>query len=252
MLKSTIAATAALFFGTVAQAAVISVNSFSYTEYANRTSANSVIEDFEDRSSLSFDFAGPTNGGSGVQSGELAGAIGTAVGVFSSLGGTGTGSTCLSQDRNGDGVCSTLALQHDPAVNGQGNVIPADGRWALNSNDTLGILWNATLGGQGFTQLVFALRDAADAGDRVLTIRTGTDRSVFRRFSNDSRQIVVIDFDMAVHDASVEVRTSINDGFTIDGAAISPVPLPASVLLLLGGFGALAGVARRKKQKQTA
>jgi hypothetical protein len=162
-------------------------------------------------------------------------------------GGTGSGGTCRAL---GDGSCTNIALQYDLNTHGQDNITPVDGKWSLNSNDTLGFVWTAVLPDGGlFDGLVVALRDAVDAGARLDVTAGGVTRS-FSNFRNGNVTIFQILFEEDVSEATVSfINTRPNDGFNIDGAAIvdiAPVPLPAPVLMLLGGLGAFAIVRRRK------
>lgn len=252
MLKTTSVAFAAFIAGSMAQAATISVSTFSYADWNSKVGASAVIEDFENPSALSGTFEnGNALTGTSTTEGELLGSISTAVGTFTSLGPIGSGTTCGTFDLNGDG-CHQLALQQDPGQNGQGNIVPDNGLWSLNSNDTQGMEWVADLGGALFKSVVFAIQDAADAGQKILSITAGGQTQTFNALPNNNEQLVFIDFGADVSSATINIRTSANDGFTIDGAAINVVPLPASSLLLIGGIAALGGVARRRKAKQTA
>ncbi|WP_253186823.1 VPLPA-CTERM sorting domain-containing protein [Roseobacter denitrificans] len=211
-----------------------------------------MIEDFEDQSTLTglFENGANVDGTGGTTEGEIQGVLGTSVGTFTTIGPIGNGSTCGALDLNGDN-CTNIALQEDPGQNGQGNLVPAAGDWSINSNDTLGVIWQAALaGGTFFDSLVFAIQDAADAGAKKLAVSADGVTETFDNLGNGNESIVVVSFGTAVNAATVNIETSANDGFTIDGAAISPVPLPASSLLLIGGMAALAGVARRRKNKK--
>lgn len=248
-MKTFATVAALLAMGTAAQAASVTVQTFSFAEYNNQLTSNSVVEDFESFSTLSGSFA---NGDafSGTNSGTLSGALGTNVGVFNTLGQTGSGTTC--QSNNGGADCDTLALEFDD-INGQGNVVPADGHYSLSSNDTLGISWLVGLaGGQEFTSAAFALRDAADVGARSLTVTVGGQSFSFGDFADGNEQLVVVNFGGRFDSAQIDLQTGVNDGFTYDGAVVAAVPLPASVLLMLGGLGALGATARRRAKKKAA
>ncbi|AEI93011.1 VPLPA-CTERM sorting domain-containing protein [Roseobacter litoralis] len=259
MLRTTVAAAALLSFGSVAHATTITAQVFTPTDFANLTNG-AVVEDFELSSILTGTFANTqaVRGVGSVEEGELSGDLTTKVGTFGSLWTAGdllgSGSTCSRFDL-GAADCNGIALQKSPDdTNGQGNIVPDNGNFAINSNDTQGIVWNAALaGGTLFTTLVFAIQDAADVGAKTLTVELGDGtKAVFSGslFGNNDTNIVKISFDAGVASAEVSIETSRNDAFTVDGAAISPVPLPASSLLLIGGMAALAGVARRRKNKK--
>ena len=251
MLRTTVAAAALLSFGSVAHATSISIQTFTIADF-NSLTTNAVIEDFEDQSTLtgSFENGDAVTGVNGTTEGEITGVLGTAVGSFTTIGPIGSGTTCGAFDLNND-KCTNIALQEDPGQNGQGNLVPAAGDWSVNSNDTLGIIWQAALaGGMFFDSLVFAIQDAADAGAKTLEVSADGETETFNNLGNGNENIIVVSFGNAVNAATVNIETSANDAFTIDGAAISPVPLPASSLLLIGGMAALAGVARRRKNKK--
>jgi hypothetical protein len=244
---------------TAAGAASISFTAFSAADWLDATSGG-----------LTETFETPTPGtrfaaGGSATSGEL-GARGyvSSVGRFGTLGGTGTGRQCRTYFAFGPG-CEQIALQDDwqsvngisvAAAHGQGNIVPDGdgdaGRYALSSADTLGIAWSAARSdGRMFDRIVFALRDPGDTGRRRLDILVDA-VSVFeggplRRLADGATWLVVLDLDRAVTDAEVSILTSRNDGFTLDGAALvtTPIPVPASIALLLAGLAALL-VARRQ------
>jgi hypothetical protein len=243
---------------------------FTATDYANAT-AGAVIEDFENPTIADSGFAGGTPNvvPVGNSFGELAAAGYTSqrVGHFTTLGGTGGGSTCTDLLDTDGGGCSQIALQYDPGINGQSNILPTDGFWSLNSADTDGISWTAKLADGGmFRRIVFALDDPGDTGGRNLTIKLGDYELLDIDFDglkallgpggevNGARWLAVIDLPSSVTEAVINIgalqdyQKGRYDGFTLDGAALAPVPLPASVLFLLGGLGAMAMFRRRNAQ----
>lgn len=219
---------ASAFIAGSAQAATISISTFTDAQFT-ALSSGGIVEDFES-----------------YQNVRWVDGTGTNVGTFSTLGGSGSGTVCQA---NTGRPCTTLAIQRG-SNSGQGNLVPFDGVQALSSNDTLGIAWNAfTRAGTLFSQVVFGLRDAADIRNTVFTITAGGQTTTLSPGGNNNGRLVVINFGENVSSALIEMRTTRNDGFTLDGATIipSPVPLPASSLLLLGGLAALGAAARRKK-----
>ncbi|WP_296375872.1 VPLPA-CTERM sorting domain-containing protein [Yoonia sp.] len=229
------AAAACFALGSAAHAATISVSAFDISSFDSATGyTNFVVQDFEDVY------------GDGSQTvGQLAGPLATNVGTFSAISedASGSGSTCNASG----GDCTQLFL-NNTTVNGQGNMVPDDGIWSLNANDTFGILWDVVKGEGGslFNRVVFGMMDAADTGAMV-RVSVGDVFVEFKNLLNANQQLIVINFGELVDMAQIEIRSSrLNDSFSIDGASVGVVPLPAGGLLLLTGFGALALRRRRK------
>lgn len=239
-----IATAAAAFFalGSAAQATTISVSAFDIASFDSATGYDDfVVQDFED-----------VYGDGSQTAGQLPGDLTTNVGTFSAITTDadgveqfGDGTTCGASLGS---PCDKLFL-NNTTVNGQGNMVPDDGEWSLNANDTFGILWDVVKGEGGslFNRVVFAMMDAADQG---AVVRVTVDDGPYEEFSNlldSNQQLIVIDFSTLVNNAKIEIRSSsLNDSFSIDGASVGVVPLPAGGLLLLTGLGALALRRRRK------
>ncbi|MDJ1008845.1 MAG: VPLPA-CTERM sorting domain-containing protein [Paracoccaceae bacterium] len=240
------AAAIAALSATGAAAATISVTDFSAGAYqaAVGPSDKNVVEDFE-----SFSEGNVASGWSD-----------SAVGTFSALGGTGSGGTVSGSTSSGnfagnDG--SQLAIR-DGSVYGRSSTTAAlsgdggDDKF-LDSNDTSGIAYEASLGGGMFDRIVLTLTDATDSGG-LLNITVNGVTETISGLGDGAVQIVEIAFDSAVSTASIlfenvdgNGNAVLNDGFSIDDVTLSAVPLPASAWLLIGGFGALAAMRRRKR-----
>ena len=237
---------AATLGATTAQAATISVSTFSKSSYEALYSGIStpVVEDFE-----------------GFEEGNINdGWSASAVGAFYSLGGTGTGNTVSDGTSKGnfagnDG--SKLALR-DGNVYGRTSTTSALSGMAgddmfLDSNDTFGVRWEASLGGKMFNRLILTLTDATDVG-ATMHVMAGGHSLMLSDLGNGAKKIIEIAFGGGVSTASILFENTNdkgqlvrNDGFSIDDIALSAVPLPAGVWFLLGGFGALAALRRRKQ-----
>ena len=235
MIK-TFAAAAALALGaTAASAASIKVETFSqqaYSDYLAGTS-RSTVEDFE---------------GIVTSSQELA-IVETAVGIFDTLGGKGSGGSVI-----GTGTDLTVRTKGKNHF-GRTNTTPG-GQFYLDSNDTYGMVWAVGLEDDSlFNSVAFSLSDGADQGAKLEITAMGQVLDTFVNFPNASVKFVVISFEEMIDDALIrlsnldgnDLRT--NDGFGVDDAtvaSVAPIPVPAAGLLLLGALGGLGLRARRK------
>lgn len=243
-----VAATAVALFGALpAMAASISVQEFSTTsfDFVVGSGAFPAGEDFETL-------------GQSMGEGEVGSDFATSVGTFNTLGGTGSGGTVTGLGGN---TGEELALR-DGDTYGRVNTVPTSGVWYLDSNDTNGMAWDVETG-SAFDTVVFTLVDGSDTG-AYLRISAGTasyEQRVGNALSNGNASIVVVSFGAMMDSALIEIgnytgsnalRT--NDGFSIDGLRVgtmedpqnpSPIPLPASGLLLAGALG-FAGWRGRK------
>jgi hypothetical protein len=244
--KTLSAAVIVLASATGAYASSITVSIFDAASYnTGFGAAPNVGEDFE------------TLGGS-MGAGEVSDGFSTAVGSFSTLGGTGGGGTVTGLPGN---TGNLLALRNGN-VYGRENTVPTGGSWFLDSNDTWGMSWDVAIG-KKFDAVSFILNDASDVG-AFLRITTGTTSHELRtggKLPDGNAKLVVIDFGEWVSSANIMLGNytvsggstfKLNDGFSVDGLQVAAVPLPASVLMLGAALGGLGFAGRRKAKKKAA
>lgn len=222
-----------------ANALSISVQTFSAPAYS------SVIGTFASFDSEDFEALGASECGGAVQCEIASAPLGTSVGDFSALGGTGGGNTVV-------GTGTEVALKSDlsPKPGGRANTTPG-GAWWLDSNDTIGMEWDVARDSGGtFNRLAFVLTDPADVGATLEVVANGSTLTSFANENNATQDLIVITFDSQVASANIKLRNDRNnDGIGVDDAAVGVVPLPAAGLMLLGALGGLGGIAARRKRK---
>ncbi len=224
---------------TTGSAATISVSDFSASAFqATATSFGATItEDFE-----------------GFAEGVHAVGTPTAVGTFATIGGKGSGGTVTKSGFANDGTTLTV---RDGNVFGRRSttaILTADASKDkfLDSNDTHGIAWTASLGGAWLDKILLTVRDGAEFGAKMHITVDGDSVSFAGKGDGDTR-LVLIDFGTAVQSSDITfanlngANRLTNDGFSIDDVTLSIVPLPTSSLLLLAGLGGLGAMKRRRK-----
>jgi hypothetical protein len=238
-MKAVLLSFAATLVAAPALAASVNATSFSTSAY------NSLVSSMDSAVTQDFESYGEAN---------VANGFSTNVGTFSTVGGVGSGGTVSNAGFDNNG--SMLAIRDGNVYGRTSSTATLTSNKAndkfLDSNDTFGILWNVSLGADRmFDRIVFTVTDAAEFGGTFSIGTNGATTNIVNG-ANAVRNLIEITFDQAVSSATVALshfsgsRNFTNDGFSVDDIAVSEVPLPASVLLLLGGLGGLAAMRRRK------
>lgn len=181
-----------------------------------------------------------------------AGPVSTAVGTFTGIGPTGSGSSqVLPKDK--------VVVRADPPYAAERyEVEGSDGNW-LDSNDMNGIKWeipgSATL--SRILKIAFFLTDVDDVGAIQFSISASNTGVLTNNVvggpvgtrPNGELLLVTMLFSEAVDDVDIEMTSGTNDGFGLDGAVVAAVPLPAAGLLLLSALGGMAAVRRRRRKE---
>lgn len=230
------AALASTLTFTAAQASTtISVTTFDEADFQTMLNgfASSTVEDFES-----------------ITVGQKTSPFSTAVGTFSTLGGTGSGAT-VSGTADSDG---TDLYVRGANTFGRENTTPGGSNF-LDSNDTFGVKWVVDIGSM-FDRIMFTLSDASDTGANLTILADGTSlETFFDGQSNGKTDTILISFGSKVSMATLlfENRDTdgnfvTNDGFGLDDLTVgAAVPLPPAVAMLGAGVVALGALRRRRK-----
>lgn len=179
-----------------------------------------------------------------MSGGENVGQIVSPVGVFTGLGGTGTGGSVVD-------VPTSIQIR-EVSQFGRQNILPEEGARYLDSNDTLGFTLEIDTGFLGISpvkSLSFFLMDAADQGatfelsygDDVLKSLVGQADGTINFFA--------IRFDTPATMATLRFSNTVrlDDGFGVDGFQVAPIPIPPAVAMLLTGLAGLGFIGRRRR-----
>lgn len=173
----------------------------------------------------------------------------TAVGTFTTIPGSICGASC-----SGDPDESYV---RDSSEFGRFNTTDGGANW-IDSNDNSALVLTAGIAGYTFDYLSFFLTDVDDVGQTPtfsIDIGDQTFSIAADEFGNTKQGdgdlfLVTLEFLSPVETAVITMNIDTGDGFGADDfgmGGITPVPLPASVFLLLGAVGGLGYMGRMKK-----
>lgn len=195
-------------------------------------------------SRITEDFEGFAVGPSGA-------ALNTAVGTFTAIGPHFTGLTALDptdQTHIRDGTALPNGSRYDTTPGGSNY---------LDSNDNRGIRLeipgSSALG--SFTRLSLLATDIDDVAGAGFSIEALGDDVTFAELiagslgtlPNGSLHLITFLFSDPVSSVGIDFMIDLNDGFGIDSVAVSTVPLPAAVWLLLSALAGLGLLGRRRR-----
>jgi hypothetical protein len=231
---------------------------------AARAAYNAELAKFDLFAAEGFETLNTLSDGGGVATlGQISGSLTTAVGVFTTTGGNGTGTSAVGDTNLNSEITTTtkstnIALRNDTDGQNDGgrfNTTLGGGNY-LDSNDTNGFKWTidtgVTPGLAAFDRLLFTLVDVADQR-KTLTIRAldEDDNEFFLPTTISGQQnatinTVLISFNTRVTFAEIQLdKGSANDGFSGDDFVVGAVPLPAAAWMLMSAAVGLFVAKRR-------
>lgn len=192
--------------------------------------------------------------------------------VISEVGGPGAG-TAIALDPTafvGSGECGyggsvindgcSVTIKNAASPVPYGRFDPFNGDW-IDSQDLAHVVWTIE-NALPFTSITFALTDAFDQlpspilGESFFSLLAGeAEWKIASRELDGTLHWLEVLLDAPTTSLELTFQTRLNDGWGVSHATIkpdghvtpvTPVPLPAAGLLLLGGLGLLAGVRRRR------
>lgn len=218
-----------------------------FSNVADAKNARSVLDTAGDVT-VTEDFESFTPVPSGGGAGDFT-PLPTDVGVFTTIEGLTCGGSC-DAPTDQSLVRNTSSFGRYDTTSGQGN-------W-IDSNDNSALVLTAGITGYTFDYLSFFLTDvddvrhvpefSIDVGSDTFNI--ALDEFNSQQQSNGDLFLVTLSFLNPVNTALITMNIDSGDGFGADDfgmGGIAPVPLPASVFLLLGAVGGLGYMGRRKK-----
>lgn len=248
MIKQfTTAAIAATLLGTGASAATLTWDSYDQSRLTTALSDRDArdidyevaFEDFESYTPV------PDGGGAG----DVTPLTSTSVGNFTTTAGGRCGNSCDTPDDQ--------SLIRDTSNFGRYNTTLGGSNW-LDSNDNSAINL-AAAGGSMFDSISFFLTDVDDVGRVAFEINVAgemfdvaQDILLSNRQGDGDLFLVRIGLDSLVSSVDLSLFIESGDGFGIDdvrlGSSVAPIPVPASLPLLVGGLGLMGWIARRRRK----
>lgn len=249
---------AAFLVASTGSAATVDINVFSYgVGLANIEDARedqksfhnggvTIVENFE-----RFDLTPGVGGNGGPADSFTSAVIETRVGNFSSLNPTGNGSTNLTPT-------DQLHVRNGTGDDGGRFNTTLGGFNYLDSNDNSGIRWvvPGSAGLPAIFKLSFLATDIDDVGQNMFNIVASGDvvATTFTLSDTLSGQrpdgellLFTLNFSTPVSNLLIDLNIDRGDGFSIDDAMVSAVPLPAAAWMLLAAVGSLFGLGRLRR-----